>query len=267
MIRDPHRTSDILDSALLRPGRIDRKIEFPPPGPEARVSILRIHSRKVVFLVSCNILVIILIFRCPCNEVSIFVLSLKRWVNVPVLRSGVFARKLVRLYMFVFEAINGCPGTGMYALRERRQHVTQEDFEFAVAKVRRRYHILSFSDMIVCQQHIGAQEEPRGEYFRQQAILLNCLGPRCITYLIISFCGSPSSFCLVHLIKPMSLYSRYFALIVLAIQVIQTLTEIGNRSRNAVPAYLVSATRQSNQVVYPPSPGSCTLLHKYRWRQ
>ena len=25
---------------------------------------------------------------------------------------------------------------GMYALRERRQHVTQEDFEFAVAKVR-----------------------------------------------------------------------------------------------------------------------------------
>ena len=38
---------DILDAALLRPGRIDRKIEFPPPGPEARVSILRIHSRKV----------------------------------------------------------------------------------------------------------------------------------------------------------------------------------------------------------------------------
>ena len=36
-----------MDSALLRPGRIDRKIEFPPPGPEARVSILRIHSRKM----------------------------------------------------------------------------------------------------------------------------------------------------------------------------------------------------------------------------
>lgn len=38
---------DILDSALLRPGRIDRKFEFPPPVPEARVSMLRIHSRKV----------------------------------------------------------------------------------------------------------------------------------------------------------------------------------------------------------------------------
>jgi ATP-dependent 26S proteasome regulatory subunit len=38
---------DILDPGLLRPGRIDRKIEFPPPNPEARVTILRIHSRKV----------------------------------------------------------------------------------------------------------------------------------------------------------------------------------------------------------------------------
>lgn len=43
-------STDILDSALLRPGRIDRKIEFPPPGPEARVAILRIHSRKVSFI-------------------------------------------------------------------------------------------------------------------------------------------------------------------------------------------------------------------------
>ena len=46
-LRTHGRTTDILDSALLRAGRIDRKIEFPPPGPEARVAILRIHSRKV----------------------------------------------------------------------------------------------------------------------------------------------------------------------------------------------------------------------------
>ena len=38
---------DILDSALLRPGRIDGKIEFPAPNEEARLDILRIHSRKM----------------------------------------------------------------------------------------------------------------------------------------------------------------------------------------------------------------------------
>ncbi|KAF5829631.1 P-loop containing nucleoside triphosphate hydrolase protein [Dunaliella salina] len=38
---------DILDSALLRPGRIDRKIEFPSPNEAARHDILKIHSRKM----------------------------------------------------------------------------------------------------------------------------------------------------------------------------------------------------------------------------
>jgi 26S proteasome regulatory subunit T6 len=38
---------DILDPALLRPGRIDKKIEFPHPGVEARLDILKIHSRKM----------------------------------------------------------------------------------------------------------------------------------------------------------------------------------------------------------------------------
>ena len=30
---------DILDSALLRPGRIDRKIEFPAPNEEVRIAV------------------------------------------------------------------------------------------------------------------------------------------------------------------------------------------------------------------------------------
>ena len=38
---------DILDPALLRPGRIDRKIEFPNPGEGARLDILKIHSRRM----------------------------------------------------------------------------------------------------------------------------------------------------------------------------------------------------------------------------
>lgn len=38
---------DILDAALLRPGRIDRKIEFPNPNEGSRFDILKIHSRKM----------------------------------------------------------------------------------------------------------------------------------------------------------------------------------------------------------------------------
>lgn len=95
---------DILDSALLRPGRIDRKIEFPPPGPEARVSILRIHSRKM---------------------------SLQRGINLRAL-----AEKMGQCSGAEVRGI--CTEAGMYALRERRQHVSQEDFELAVSKVLRR---------------------------------------------------------------------------------------------------------------------------------
>merc|ERR1711939_452587 len=38
---------DILDPALLRSGRLDRKIEFPLPNESARAQILEIHSRKM----------------------------------------------------------------------------------------------------------------------------------------------------------------------------------------------------------------------------
>jgi len=38
---------DILDPALLRSGRIDRKIEFPHPDENARARIMQIHSRKM----------------------------------------------------------------------------------------------------------------------------------------------------------------------------------------------------------------------------
>jgi len=38
---------DILDPALLRSGRLDRKIEFPHPNEEARARIMQIHSRKM----------------------------------------------------------------------------------------------------------------------------------------------------------------------------------------------------------------------------
>ncbi|WP_375171891.1 ATP-dependent zinc metalloprotease FtsH [Marinobacter sp.] len=38
---------DVLDSALLRPGRFDRKITLDRPHKEARAAILKVHARKV----------------------------------------------------------------------------------------------------------------------------------------------------------------------------------------------------------------------------
>lgn len=38
---------DVLDPALLRSGRLDRKIEFPLPSEDSRAQILQIHSRKM----------------------------------------------------------------------------------------------------------------------------------------------------------------------------------------------------------------------------
>tara|TARA_B100001142_G_scaffold309956_1_gene342925 strand:+ start:39 stop:1265 length:1227 start_codon:yes stop_codon:yes gene_type:complete len=92
---------DILDSALLRPGRIDRKIEFPNPTEDSRVDILKIHSRKM---------------------------NLVRGIDMKKIAS-----KMTGASGAESKAV--CTEAGMFALRERRVHVTQEDFEMAVSKV------------------------------------------------------------------------------------------------------------------------------------
>lgn len=38
---------DTLDPALMRPGRIDRKIEFNLPDLEGRVNIFKIHAKHM----------------------------------------------------------------------------------------------------------------------------------------------------------------------------------------------------------------------------
>jgi 26S proteasome regulatory subunit T6 len=95
---------DILDAALLRPGRIDRKIEFPNPNVENRKAIMKIHSRKM---------------------------NLLRNIDLDSI-----AEKLGAASGAECKAV--CTEAGMFALRERRVHVTQEDFEMAVAKVMKK---------------------------------------------------------------------------------------------------------------------------------
>ncbi len=38
--------ADLLDPALMRPGRFDRKIRMPKPDTQGRFEILQLHLRK-----------------------------------------------------------------------------------------------------------------------------------------------------------------------------------------------------------------------------
>merc|ERR1711953_1486267 len=92
------------DEALLRPGRIDRKIEFPNPNEEARLDILKIHSRKM---------------------------NLMRGIDLMKI-----AKQMPGASGAESKAV--CTEAGMYALRERRIHVTLDDFQMAVSKVMKK---------------------------------------------------------------------------------------------------------------------------------
>lgn len=61
----------------------------------------------------------------------------------------------------------------MYALRERRQHVTQEDFEFAVAKV---CALVSPMCTMIAERSAGAEEEPGSEHISEQVVLVVAVG-------------------------------------------------------------------------------------------
>merc|ERR550517_135198 len=95
---------DILDDALLRPGRIDRKIEFPNPNLEARIDILKIHSSKM---------------------------NLTRGIKFKKIAEAMHGASGA-------ECKAVCTEAGMFALCERRVHIAHEDFEMAVAKVMKK---------------------------------------------------------------------------------------------------------------------------------
>jgi len=92
---------DVLDPALLRPGRLDRKIEIPLPNEANRQHILKIHAKNLAKKGDIDYEAIV---------------KLADGFNGADLR-------------------NVCTESGMFAVREGREYVIQEDFMKAVRKV------------------------------------------------------------------------------------------------------------------------------------
>ncbi|KAG7672937.1 hypothetical protein Ndes2526B_g08537 [Nannochloris sp. 'desiccata'] len=96
---------DTLDPALLRPGRLDRKVEFGLPDLEGRTQIFKIHTRTMS--VERDIRFELLARLCP-NATGADIRSV-------------------------------CTEAGMYAIRARRKTVNEKDFLDAIEKVIRGY--------------------------------------------------------------------------------------------------------------------------------
>ena len=92
---------DILDPALLRPGRFDRFIEVPLPNDEGRKEILKIHTKNMSFD----------------EEADIDLLA--------SLTDGLSGADLKAV----------CTEAGMFAIREKRDKITVADFMDAIDKV------------------------------------------------------------------------------------------------------------------------------------
>ena len=94
--------ADTLDPALLRPGRLDRKIEIPLPNEQGRLEILKIHSKRL------NIE----------GEIDFDALvKLSEGFNGADLR-------------------NVCTEAGLFALREDRDSVNNDNFMKAVRTIK-----------------------------------------------------------------------------------------------------------------------------------
>ncbi len=96
---------DTLDPALMRPGRLDRKVEFGLPDLEGRAHILKIHARSMS--VDKDIRYDLVARLCPNS-------------------TGAELRSV-------------CTEAGMFAIRARRKVATEKDFLDAVNKVIKGY--------------------------------------------------------------------------------------------------------------------------------
>jgi len=92
---------DILDSAIIRPGRLDRLIEVGLPDEEGRLEVLKVHTKKM----------------------NLQKIDLKEVAAAMIDFSGAEVRAV-------------CTEAGFFAIRENRDHVTQKDFLEAIEKVR-----------------------------------------------------------------------------------------------------------------------------------
>ncbi|UCF07835.1 MAG: proteasome-activating nucleotidase [Thermoplasmata archaeon] len=93
---------DILDEALLRPGRFDRIIKIPVPNLEARIEIFKIHTKRMNLA----------------KDVDVEIVAAKCEGN-----TGAEIKSI-------------CTEAGMFAIREGRDMVEMADFEKALDKVR-----------------------------------------------------------------------------------------------------------------------------------
>jgi proteasome regulatory subunit len=93
---------DILDRALLRPGRFDRIIEIPLPDETGRLSILKVHCRALTI------------------DDDVDLCEIARQTEG---KNGADLRAI-------------CMEAGMFAIRKERPTITQEDFLAAIAKIR-----------------------------------------------------------------------------------------------------------------------------------
>lgn len=100
---------DTLDPALLRPGRLDRKVEFGLPDLEGRTHILKIHAKTMA--VDKDIRYELLARLCPNT-------------------TGAELRSV-------------CTEAGMFAIRARRKAITEKDFLDSINKVIKGYQKFS----------------------------------------------------------------------------------------------------------------------------
>jgi cell division protease FtsH len=115
---------DVLDPALLRPGRFDRKIVVPPPDLHGREAILRVHTRDKKLAPDVDLSV--LARRTPgfvgadlenlCNEAAL--LAARK--NKPAIEMADFEEALERV-------ITGLARKGMYIKEEERRRIAYHE--------------------------------------------------------------------------------------------------------------------------------------------